>query len=468
MEFYGISNVCLAAVGGTLIPYWCGIAGTMPGFHDSSVETMSRSEIEQLQDEKIGDIVSLAAENTDLYADLYADIDLAGLETVDEFLAALPTIEKDDVRERMIADKDPYGARLAVDEDDLILNFTSTGTSARFTSFDDMPYTSLPMTEHAMDIICDQTRRVLTMTGLEAGDALTSFFFRWSSFGPQSIEATRRHGMTHYPLSGVPDIDMDRNLFVASNFEPDGIFSGLPFATAISERMEDMDREPIDVFEGMNLILAGDVVTKPLKEKFAKEWGVDVYSMGGVGECFVYGSTCDADDGMHFWEDHVVVEVVDPETKKPVEPGERGEIVFTNLNYRAAPIIRWATEDIGVATYEPCECGRTHVRVDFLGRYQYEQTIAGRSIFPSEVEVHLRDDERVGTGSEFQLIKYAATMDELKVRTTFNEERTESQSRLKADLEGSLESALDVPVEVQLVDKITATAHKIPRIDDQT
>ena len=72
---------------------------------------------------------------------------------------------------------------------------------------------------------------------------------------------------------------------------------------------------------------------------------------------------CAEKDGLHWAEDHILVEVLDPATLVPVAEGERGELVLTTLRKAARPMIRFRTGNIVSFTSEPCRCGRTSIRM---------------------------------------------------------------------------------------------------------
>src|SRR2546430_494126 len=92
-------------------------------------------------------------------------------------------------------------------------------------------------------------------------------------------------------------------------------------------------------------------------------------------------------DGAHVNEDHLLVEVVDPASGRPLPGGEVGELVFTTLTKEALPLLRYRTGDLASITREPCACGRTFARMSrVLGRTDDMLVVRGVNVFPSEVE----------------------------------------------------------------------------------
>ena len=112
---------------------------------------------------------------------------------------------------------------------------------------------------------------------------------------------------------------------------------------------------------------------------------------------------CEQKDGLHWAEDHILVEVLDPATLGPVAEGERGELVLTTLRKSARPMIRFRTGDIVSFTSAPCHCGRTSIRMRGVhGRLDDMLIIKGVNIFPSDVEALVRGDDR--HSGEYRLV----------------------------------------------------------------
>jgi phenylacetate-CoA ligase len=106
----------------------------------------------------------------------------------------------------------------------------------------------------------------------------------------------------------------------------------------------------------------------------------ELYGPGVATECAT------ARDGMHVWEDHFLVEVVDPDTGERVPEGDRGELVLTGLTKEALPVLRYRTGDVVEHTTDRCECGRTHARIDVVGRSDDLLVVRGVNVYPTEIE----------------------------------------------------------------------------------
>jgi len=114
------------------------------------------------------------------------------------------------------------------------------------------------------------------------------------------------------------------------------------------------------------------------------------FDMYGMSELYGPGVACEClyREGLHVWEDHYLVEVIDPKTGEPIEPEEKGELVVTTLTKDAMPLIRYRTRDITrILDARQCSCGRTHVRIDRItGRTDDMLIINGVNVWPSAVE----------------------------------------------------------------------------------
>lgn len=126
------------------------------------------------------------------------------------------------------------------------------------------------------------------------------------------------------------------------------------------------------------------------KRRYIKEkLGIELYDIYGLTEIYGpgIGISCDAQNGMHYWDDYVYIEIIDPKTGKTLPDGEEGEIVITTLVKEGAPLIRFRTHDISRIIPGECPCGRKHPRLDIIkGRSDDMFKVHGVNMFPSQVE----------------------------------------------------------------------------------
>lgn len=142
-----------------------------------------------------------------------------------------------------------------------------------------------------------------------------------------------------------------------------------------------------------------------MRKRIAAELGVDLYDIYGLTE--VYGPgiaiNCQAQGAMHYWDDFIYIEIVDPKTGEVLPDGEVGEIVITTLKKEGAPLIRYRTHDLSRIVPGDCPCGSPYPRIGTLiGRTDDMVKVKGVNIFPSQIEELLSSIE--GASSEYQVM----------------------------------------------------------------
>lgn len=143
-----------------------------------------------------------------------------------------------------------------------------------------------------------------------------------------------------------------------------------------------------------------------MRARIAAELGVQLYDIYGLTE--VYGPgiamSCDYECGMHYWDDYLYFEIVDPETGENVPDGEVGELVITTLRKQGAPLIRYRTHDLTRFIPGECKCGSRFPRIDTLiGRTDDMVKVKGVNIFPSQIEEMLKEVPEASSEYQFML-----------------------------------------------------------------
>jgi len=178
----------------------------------------------------------------------------------------------------------------------------------------------------------------------------------------------------------------------------------------------------------------------------------EVMGPGIAGECLER-------NGLHVFEDHFLVEVVDPLTRERVRPGERGELVLTTLTKEAFPLVRYRTGELTSLIPEPCPCGRTSVRMrPVQARSDDMLTVKGVNVYPSQVEEVLEGMQ--GPDPRFQLVvDRPRTLDQATVLVEVSEaaffDEMKKQSEFRETIQRRLASELGVGFEVKLVTRKT-------------
>jgi phenylacetate-CoA ligase len=147
------------------------------------------------------------------------------------------------------------------------------------------------------------------------------------------------------------------------------------------------------------------------KQRIEIGWSAKCYDHAGASEVGGHSFECQAQpNGIHVIESEFIVEALDPTTHRPVAPGEKGELVITNLGRWGFPIIRYRTGDAVIFNETRCDCGRTFLRLEggVIGRVDDMITIRGVNVFPSAIENLIRtcqevDEFRVRAGKRGEL-----------------------------------------------------------------
>ena len=141
-----------------------------------------------------------------------------------------------------------------------------------------------------------------------------------------------------------------------------------------------------------------------MRQRISEGLGIELYDIYGLTEIYGpgIGINCKYNTGMHYWDDYLYIEIIDPQTLKPVPDGEMGEIVITTLVKEGAPLIRYRTHDLSRIIPGECPCGSKHPRLDtIMGRTDDMMKIKGVNVFPSQIEEILQSFPEAS--SEYQI-----------------------------------------------------------------
>jgi phenylacetate-CoA ligase len=213
-----------------------------------------------------------------------------------------------------------------------------------------------------------------------------------------------------------------------------------------------------------------EALRRNIKEYLGAE---DTFDIPGLTELYGPGTglECPAHEGIHYWADYYILEIIDPETLKPSPPGEVGEMVVTTLRKEAAPLIRYRTRDLTRLIPGRCSCGNILPRHDkILGRSDDMFIIRGVNIYPGQIDHVLSQASRVGSEFQVFLERGADGKDYLTVRVERAEGADPKEDRaLAAHLEHFISHQLLVSGKVEVVDfqSLPRTERKSKRVFDK-
>jgi phenylacetate-CoA ligase len=202
----------------------------------------------------------------------------------------------------------------------------------------------------------------------------------------------------------------------------------------------------------------GEPWTEDMRRKIEESLDILAFNNYGLSEVIGPGVSgeCPHRTGMHFQEDHFLVECLDPETLEPVPEGEPGELVITTLTREAMPVVRYRTRDIACLYRDPCPCGRTTTRMGRVtGRTDDMLIIRGVNVFPSQVEeALLRVD---GTTPHYLIeVDRPGTLDEVTVKVEIRPElfsdRMDRMQALRERIGREIQAIANIRARVELVE----------------
>ena len=190
------------------------------------------------------------------------------------------------------------------------------------------------------------------------------------------------------------------------------------------QMMQDLQSTVICATSSYALLLSEEITKRGLKDKIAlkkgvigsERWsdkmrksiqdglGIELYDIYGLTEIYGpgIGINCQKEKYIHYWDDYLFIEIINPETGKPVADGEEGEIVITTLVKEGAPLLRFRTHDLSRIIPEKCSCGSCYPRLDIIkGRSDDMFKVHGVNMFPAQVEEVLHQID--GATSEYSI-----------------------------------------------------------------
>jgi len=339
---------------------------------------------ERLARQKSGLLQSVAHayQNSPFYRRLFdrAELKPGHIRELSDFLL-VPFTGKEDLREAY-----PYGMA-AVPLDKILRIHASSGTTGK-------PIVA-GYTRRDLEDWSDAVARICAMAGVRPDDiAQISFGYGLFTGGFGLHYGLEKLGATVVPFSSG---NTERQLSLMKDFQTTVLVSTPSFAVYMAEMSRDMGYNPREF--GLRLgLLGGEPCSEAMRDDIENQWGLKATINYGLTEVVGPGISgeCEERSGMHILEDVYYPEVIEPQSGEVLPDGETGELVLTPLNKEGFPVLRYRTGDITRIIPEPCPCGRTTRRMDYItGRSDDMIIIKGVNIFPSQIEEVLADFREV-------------------------------------------------------------------------
>jgi len=359
-------------------------------FWQQEIETLARPALEALQITRLRETVQ-RLEQVPFYRAKFrkAEIALGKIKSLDD-VRRLPFTMADDLRANY-----PDGL-LAVPRDETLRLHTSSGTTGK--------PKALFFSRRDLDQAAELIARALCMTGVTRRDVLQNMM----SYGMFTGGLMMHYGAEKVGCMVIPSGPgaSERQLMLMQDFGATVIHATPSYAFYFADFLEKKGVDPRRDLKVRKAFIGAEPYTEETRRKIEAALGVDVYNSYGLTEMNGPGVAfeCEAKCGMHIWEDHFVVEIINPITGEPAADGGVGELVLTSINREAMPLLRYRTRDLTSFLPGACACGRNHRRLQRIqGRADDMLIVRGVNIFPQQIERVLMSTPQIGRNYLIQL-----------------------------------------------------------------
>ncbi len=417
------------------------------------IECMSREEMEALQLRRLQEMVDRIYYNVPFYRRKLQEVgfmpgDVRHLSD----LGKLPFTTKQDLR-----DNYPFGI-FAVPMSEVVRVHASSGTTGK--------PTVVGYSRKDLDNWAEVTARCLYMANTDRqGVVQVAYGYGLFTGGLGIHGGAERIGASVIPMSGG---NTEKQLMLMEDFGTTLLGCTPSYAMHMAEVLEQsgMDRSRFKIKYG---VFGAEPWSERMRKQIEDHWQIKAYDIYGLSEIMGPGvaNDCDARKGLHIHEDHFYPEIIDPSTEEVLPEGEKGELVFTTFTKEAFPLLRYRTRDITTLHREPCDCGRTLVRMDKItGRSDDMLIIRGVNVFPTQVESVLLEFGE--TAPHYQLIvEREGTLDKLTIEVELSSslfsDTVTGLSKLESRVRRRIDSVLGISADIRLVEP-----GRVPRFEGKS
>ncbi len=375
---------------------------------NAPMETMPRADLEALQLQRLQGVARRVYERVPIYR---AQFDQARVQPDQirhlEDVRRLPFTRKSDFR-----DAYPFGL-FSVPLAQVVRLHASSGTTGK--------PTVVGYTVNDLRVWAEVCARCLAASGARPGDVFQNAYGYGLFTGGLGLHyGAELLGLVVVPVSGG---NTERQILLLQDFGAKVIACTPSYALTLAEALAAHGIRPgqLPLRYG---VLGAEPWTEGMRDEIEEKLGIIAVNIYGLSEVIgpgVSNECIEEKNGAHIFEDHFLVEVVNPATGDPLPPGETGELVFTTLTKEALPVIRYRTGDLASLNPDACRCGRTHQRMSrVLGRTDDMLIIRGINVYPTQVEAALVSIPELSP--HYQLVvSRDRTLDELEVKVEVSE-----------------------------------------------
>ena len=313
------------------------------------------------------------------YGRKYKELNITGVSSQEEF-ENLPFSSKDDLRNAY-----PLGIQ-AVPDEEVVRIHSSSGTTGK--------PVIIPYTAKDVDDWATMFARCYATAGITKKDRIqiTPGYGLWTA-GIGFQLGCEKLGAMAIPMGPG---NTDKQLQMMVDLQSTVITATSSYALLLSEEIEKRGlKDKICLKKG---VIGSERWSEKKRQAIREGLGIELYDIYGLTEIYGpgIGINCEHEEGIHYWDDYIYIEIIDPKTGEPVPDGEPGEIVITTLVKEGAPLLRFRTHDMSRIIPEPCSCGRSYPRIDIIqGRSDDMFKVHGVNMFPGQVEEILQQVDGV-------------------------------------------------------------------------
>ena len=416
--------------------------------YNEEFETLPHEALEALQLKRLRQVAHRVYHTVGFYKKAFdkAGVSPESLKTLDD-LKRFPMTTKQDLR-----DNYPFGL-FAAPMSNVVRLHASSGTTGASTV--------VGYTRQDIETWAELMGRCFVAAGLTKNDVIhNAYGYGLFTGGLGAHYGAEKIGASVVPMSGG---NTKRQIMILQDFGPTAICCTPSYALNLAEQGTAMgvDMRKLALRVG---IFGAEPWTEKMRNEIEKALNIKAFNIYGLSEIMGPGVAMECDevrDGMHIFEDHFLVETIDPKTGETLPDGTEGELVFTTLTKEAFPLIRYRTRDICRIDPTPCRCGRTHRRMGrVLGRSDDMLIIRGVNVFPSQIEAVLVGIE--GLEPHYQLIvDREGTLDTLEVQVELSEKQfagadeIKTLQKLENQLRKDMKDYLGITAKIKLVEPKT-------------
>ena len=342
-------------------------------------------EISELQISQVNKQIEALIKAESFYGKKLEEAGITRISTPEDF-KMLPFSEKKDLR-----DAYPLGLMTAP-ESEIVRIHSSSGTTGLPVI---IPYTAKDVDDWAI-----MFKRCYELAGITNMDRIqiTPGYGLWTA-GIGFQNGAEKLGAMVIPMGPG---NTDKQLQMMQDMKSTVLCSTSSYALLLAEEIEKRGiKDKICLKKG---VIGSERWGEKMRKRISEELGIELYDIYGLTEIYGpgIGISCKYDNGMHYWDDYIYIEILDPVTLEPVPDGEMGEIVITTLVKEGAPLIRYRTHDLSRIIPGECPCGCKHPRLGvIMGRTDDMMKIKGVNVFPSQIEEVLKEFPELS--SEYQI-----------------------------------------------------------------